>query len=192
MVVDTIQKEIRVTMDAEKYPAEIHYTTDGSTPTASSPIYQEPIVVKDSAKIVAGIFVNGQLQDRVSEQRVDYHKGIGKSIRFNSRLYLGYMAGGINAIINGYRGGLTYLDQRWQGYTDNLDCVIDLGDVIALHQVSSKWMQLTGPGVYHKVLSRLRFLRINQILHFKNIHSRGIGKPVMYNSRPRILKDSFS
>lgn len=148
MVVDTIQKEIRVTMDAEKYPAEIHYTTDGSTPTASSPIYREPIVVKDSAKIVAGIFVNGQLQDRVSEQRVDYHKGIGKSIRFNSRLYPGYMAGGINAIINGYRGGLTYLDQRWQGYTDNLDCVIDLGEVMDLHQVSSKWMQLTGPGVY--------------------------------------------
>lgn len=148
MVVDTIQKEIRVTMDAEKYPAEIHYTTDGSTPTASSPIYQEPIVVKDSAKIVAGIFVNGQLQDRVSEQRVDYHKGIGKSIRFNSRLYPGYMAGGINAIINGYRGGLTYLDQRWQGYTDNLDCVINLGEVMDLHQVSSKWMQLTGPGVY--------------------------------------------
>lgn len=148
MVVDTIQKEIRVTMDAEKSPAEIHYTTDGSTPTASSPIYQEPIVVKDSAKIVAGIFVNGQLQDRVSEQRVDYHKGIGKSIRFNSRLYPGYMAGGINAIINGYRGGLTYLDQRWQGYTDNLDCVIDLGEVMDLHQVSSKWMQLTGPGVY--------------------------------------------
>lgn len=148
MVVDTFQKEIRVTMDAEKYPAEIHYTTDGSTPTASSPIYQEPIVVKDSAKIVAGIFVNGQLQDRVSEQRVDYHKGIGKSIRFNSRLYPGYMAGGINAIINGYRGGLTYLDQRWQGYTDNLDCVIDLGEVMDLHQVSSKWMQLTGPGVY--------------------------------------------
>ena len=148
MVVDTIQKEICVTMDAEKYPAEIHYTTDGSTPTASSPIYQEPIVVKDSAKIVAGIFVNGQLQDRVSEQRIDYHKGIGKSIRFNSRLYPGYMAGGINAIINGYRGGLTYLDQRWQGYTDNLDCVIDLGEVMDLHQVSSKWMQLTGPGVY--------------------------------------------
>lgn len=148
MVVDTIQKEIRVTMDAEKYPAEIHYTTDGSTPTASSPIYQEPIVVKDSAKIVAGIFVDGQLQDRVSERRVDYHKGIGKSIRFNSRLYPGYMAGGMNAIINGYRGGLTYLDQRWQGYTDNLDCVIDLGEVMDLHQVSSKWMQLTGPGVY--------------------------------------------
>lgn len=101
MVVDTIQKEIRVTMDAEKYPVEIHYTTDGSTPTASSPIYQEPIVVKDSAKIVAGIFVNGQLQDRVSEQRVDYHKGIGKSIRFNSRLYPGYMAGG-NSVQNNF------------------------------------------------------------------------------------------
>ncbi len=187
MVVDTIQKEIRVTMDAEKYPAEIHYTTDGSTPTASSPIYQEPIVVKDSAKIVAGIFVNGQLQDRVSEQRVDYHKGIGKSIRFNSRLYPGYMAGGINAIINGYRGGLTYLDQRWQGYTDNLDCVIDLGEVMDLHQVSSKWMQLTGPWVFQP--EQVEILTSED---GKNFTSQGVVPTTVSRENPDLIFQEYT
>lgn len=187
MVVDTVKKEIRVTMDAEKYPAEIHYTTDGSTPTASSPIYQEPIVVKDSAKIVAGIFVDGQLQDRVSEQRVDYHKGIGKSIHFNSRLYPGYMAGGMNAIIDGYRGGLTYLDQRWQGYTDNLDCVIDLGKVMDLHQVSSKWMQLKGPWVYQP--EQVEILTSED---GKNFTSQGIIPTTVSRENPDLIFQEYT
>ena len=58
------------------------------------------------------------------------------------------MAGGMNALLDGYRGSLTYLDGRWQGYLDNLDCVIDMGEITDLHKVSSRWMQLTGPGVY--------------------------------------------
>ena len=58
------------------------------------------------------------------------------------------MAGGEGALLDGYRGGLTYLDGRWQGYLDNLDCVIDMGEVTEIHSVSSRWMQLIGPGVY--------------------------------------------
>ena len=54
----------------------------------------------------------------------------------------------MNALLDGYRGSLTYLDGRWQGYLDNLDCVIDMGEITDLHKVSSRWMQLTGPGVY--------------------------------------------
>lgn len=148
MQVDTLQKQILVTIDAEKYPVEIRYTTDGTTPTTDSPVYQGGIVVKDSADIRAAIFEAGKQMGEPSAKRVDYHKGIGKSIHFNSELYAGYMAGGKQALLDGYRGGLTYLDGRWQGYLDNLDCVIDLGEVTDLHSVSSRWMQLTGPGVY--------------------------------------------
>lgn len=148
MEVDTMKHEIRVYADAEKYPAEIRYTTDGSTPTASSPLYEGVIVVKDSADIRAAIFENGTLMGEPSAKRVDYHRGIGKPIHFNSKLYAGYMAGGEGALLDGYRGGLTYLDGRWQGYLDNLDCVIDMGEVMEIHSVSSRWMQLIGPGVY--------------------------------------------
>lgn len=148
MEVDTVARQITVAFDAEKYPAEIRYTTDGTVPDASSPVYDKPVVVKDSAHIVAGIFVDGKLMGDVSEKKVDYHRGINKPIHYNSELYPGYMAGGMNALLDGYRGGLTYADQRWQGYLDNLDCVVDMGEQTEIHKVSSRWMQLIGPGVY--------------------------------------------
>lgn len=148
MEVDTLRREIKVMLDAEKYPAEIRYTTDGSIPTASSQLYNGPIVVKDSADIKAAIFRDGQLQGTPTEKKVDYHRGINKPIHYNSKLYSGYMAGGMNALLDGYRGGLTYLDGRWQGYLNDLDCVVDMGEVTDIHKVSSRFMQLIGPGVY--------------------------------------------
>lgn len=146
--VDTITKQIKVSLDAERHPAEIRYTTDGTTPTASSPLYTGEIVVKDSANISAAIFEGGKLMGQPSEKRVDYHRGIGKSIQYNSRLYPGYMAGGNQALLDGVRGGLTYLDKCWQGYLNDLDCVVDMGEVTDIHSVTSNWMQLKGPWVY--------------------------------------------
>lgn len=148
MVVDTLQKKIEVSIDAEKYPAEVRYTTDGSAPTASSPLYTRPVVVKDSAHIVAAIFENGVLQGVPSEKKVDYHRGINKPIRYNNRLSSKYMAGGMNALLDGYRGGPTYMDGRWQGYTTTLDCVVDMEELTRIHKVSLRFMQLTGPDVY--------------------------------------------
>lgn len=148
MTVDILAKEIKVVLDAEKYPAEIRYTTNGTTPDVDSQIYDRPIIVKDSATITAAIFRNGKLQGIPTEKRVDYHRAINKPIKYNSRLYSGYMAGGMNALVDGYRGGMTYLDGRWQGYLNDLDCVIDMGEITDLHSVSTRFMQLTGPGVY--------------------------------------------
>ncbi len=148
MTVDTIHKKIEVMLDAEKYPAEIRYTTDGSIPTASSHLYTKPIVVKDSAHVVAAIFRDGKLQGKPSDRKVDYHRGINKPIHYNSNLSAKYMAGGMNALLDGYRGGLTYLDNRWQGYTNTLDCIVDMGEVTTIHKVSARFMQLIGPQVF--------------------------------------------
>lgn len=148
MEVDTLHKQIEVLLDAEKYPAEIRYSTDGSLPTATSILYQGPIVVKDSAHIVAAIFRDGRLQGTPTEKKVDYHRGIHKPIHFHSKLYSGYMAGGTDALVDGYRGGLTYLDGRWQGYLNDLDCVVDMEAPTELHKVSIRFMQLIGPGVF--------------------------------------------
>lgn len=148
MSVDTLRKEIHVLLDAEKYPVEIHYTLDGSLPTPSSPIYEGSITVRDSAHIKAALFRDGQLQGIPSEKQVDYHRGINKPIHYNSALFGGYMAGGLNALLDGYRGGMTYLDGRWQGYLNDLDCVVDMEELTDIHKVSIRFMQLIGPGVY--------------------------------------------
>lgn len=148
MQVDTVNHEIKVFLDAEKYPAEIRYTTNGNIPTLSSPVYERPITVKDSAIVKAAIFEDGRLKGEPMEKRVDYHRAINKPVEYNSRLYHGYMAGGMNALVDGYRGGLTYLDGVWQGYVNDLDCVIDMGEITDINYVSSRFMQLAGPNVY--------------------------------------------
>mgnify|MGYP000342757244 CR=1 FL=1 len=100
------------------------------------------------AHIKAAIFRDGVLQGTPTEKKVDYHRAINKPIHYNSKLYEGYMAGGTNALLDGYRGGLTYLDGRWQGYLDDLDCVIDMEEETDIHKVSIRFMQLIGPGVF--------------------------------------------
>lgn len=149
MKVDTVKKQIAITLDAEKYPVEIRYTTDGSIPTTSSSIYKHPIIVKDSSIIKAAIFKDGKIQGgKVSEKRVDYHRGINKPIQYNNELSEKYMAGGRNALLDGYRGGWTYYDDRWQGYTSSLDCVVDMEEITQINNVSIRFMQLIGPYVF--------------------------------------------
>ncbi len=148
MTVDTEAREIRVVLDAEKYPAEIRYTTDGTQPTATSQVYTEPVTVRDSAHFVAGVFRDGVLMGKPTEKKVDYHRGIGKPIVYRTPLYPGYMAGGRGALLDGYRGGLTYYDRRWQGYTNSLDCVVDMGEATEISKVYAKFLQLIGPSVF--------------------------------------------
>ena len=50
--------------------------------------------------------------------------------------------------MNGYRGTLTYQDGQWQGFTTNMDVVIDLQKIDTIHLVQANFMQIIGPGVY--------------------------------------------
>lgn len=181
MKVDTVNKQIEVYLDAEKYPAEIRYTTDGTVPTSSSLLYDGKIVVKDSAFIKAAIFRNGELQGKPTEKKVDYHRGINKPIHYNSKLYSGYMAGGMNALVDGYRGGLTYMDGLWQGYLNDLDCVIDMQEVTDLHKVSARFMQLKGPGVFQPATVEMLTSEDG-----KNFTSRGIIPTTISNTDPEL------
>ena len=187
MQVDTAGREIEVILDAEKYPAEIRYTTDGSVPVASSALYAGPITVQDSAHIKAAIFRDGVLQGTPTEKKVDYHRAINKPIHYNSKLYEGYMAGGTNALLDGYRGGLTYLDGRWQGYLDDLDCVIDMEEETDIHKVSIRFMQLIGPGVFQPGQVELLTSKDGE-----NFISRGIVPTTVPTDDPDLLFQEYT
>lgn len=62
------ESPIRVTLSAPLQPdAEIRYTWDGSPPGPESPLYREPLLVKDSSRIRAQAFSHGQPAGRESE-----------------------------------------------------------------------------------------------------------------------------
>lgn len=146
--VDTAGRRIKVWFDTEKYRPVIRYTVNGMAPDGQSPVYREPFFVTDSTEVKAAIFKGEMRSEPVSAARLDYHKAIGKKVVYRYRYNNGYPAAGAVTLTDGYRGGLTYSDGRWQGFLTNFEVTVDLEETTDLSYVSLKFMQLTGPGVY--------------------------------------------
>lgn len=146
--VDTAGRQIQVWFDSEKYRPVIRYTVNGTEPDGLSSVYHEPFYVTDSTQVKAAIFHGDVRSETISSARLDYHKAIGKKVAYRYRYNNGYPASGATTLTDGYRGGLTYSDGRWQGFLTNFEVTVDLDEVMDLGSVSLKFMQLTGPGVY--------------------------------------------
>ncbi|MDD3787918.1 MAG: family 20 glycosylhydrolase [Petrimonas sp.] len=139
---DKEQNAILVTLSSELYPVDIRYTTDGSQPSVASEIYTEPILVKDSALIVAQLYRGNAPVGNLVFKRVDYHKAIGKKVTYVSPFSPYYPAGGDEALVDGYVGGLTHGDGRWQGFNvPEMEFIVDLGKTHSLHTVNMNFMQ---------------------------------------------------
>ena len=142
--VDTAGKKMKVWFDAEKYRPQIRYSVNGGPEL----VYREPFYVTDSAKIEAFILDSGGRKGEIARARLDYHKAVGRKVEYRTRYSGSYPAAGGMTLTDGYRGGLTYGDGRWQGFLTHVDVVVDLEAVCDLSFVSAGFMQLTGPGVY--------------------------------------------
>ena len=146
--VDTVKKQIGITFDSEKYRPEIYYTTDGSQPTTQSIRYNSTFYMTGTAAVRAAIFVDGKPQEPELSLPVDYHKAIGKKVTYHKLWNLSYPAGDAGTLTDGYRGGSSYNDGYWQGFTTDLDITVDMGKPTLLNTFSATFMQVTGPGVY--------------------------------------------
>lgn len=96
-----------------------------------------------------------RLKNEVGERPVSLHKvnhlAVGKKITYNSKkkYYYNYTAGGDSALVDGFRGGWSYGDHRWQGIIGtDLDVTIDLGASMPILSIGADFMQLIGPGVW--------------------------------------------
>lgn len=147
--VDTVKRDIAIRLENERYQPEIRYTLDGSRPTLESPLYKGVFTTSDKSVVVtAAVFENGEAIEPVSAKETGYHLALGKLVTYNTRWNNAYPAGGVTALVDGKRGGLNYSDKLWQGFTQDMDVVIDLGESIPLNAFKARFMQLTGPDVY--------------------------------------------
>ncbi len=148
MDVDTINKRIGITFISEISNPVIYYTTDGTEPTINSNLYKGKFYVKGSTNICAAVFTNGKAEEPILNKEVDYHLAVGKNVTYNKPWNKAYPAGDAGTLTDGLRGGNSYGDGKWQGFTNDLDVVINLGEVHNINTISAKFMQITDPGVY--------------------------------------------
>ena len=149
MSVNRDEKKIQLKLDSELVEPAIYYTTDGSEPTEQSYRYQEDgIPVYGGAEICAAIFDKGEMRRPLAKRSIDYHKAIGKPVTYREPWNKAYPANREKTLADGYRGGERHNDGFWQGFTTDLDVVIDLEEPTEISRLSATFMQLTGPGIY--------------------------------------------
>ncbi len=148
MEVDTVNQRIGIKFISEINNPIIYYTTDGSVPTINSKQYSGSFYIDASAKICAAIFTDGKPEQPILEKELDYHLAIGKRVSYNKPWNKAYPAADNGSLTDGYRGGKSYGDGKWQGFTNDLNVVIDMGKVQNINRVAATFMQVIGPGVY--------------------------------------------
>lgn len=136
-----------ITLSTEQYKPEIRYTLDGSDPLFTSAKYEGPFTITGTNQLRAAIFRNHKAAQKADTLIIDFHKALGKKVSYNKK-WVSYPAQKELTLVNGYKGSLTYQDGQWQGFTSDMDVVIDLDKAETLHSISCTFMQLTGPGVY--------------------------------------------
>lgn len=146
-MIDPVSKTAIVTLNTEQYKPQIRYTTDGTKPGPDSKIYAGKFEVTGTANVKASVMRNNRTT-RVDTLLLDFHKALGKKVTYNKSWNNSYPAQKESTLVNGYKGTLTYQDNQWQGFTSDMDVVIDLGESQTLNSVSATFMQVIGPGVY--------------------------------------------
>jgi hexosaminidase len=78
----------------------------------------------------------------------NYHKAIGKKVKFNTLWDKSYPAQTESTLTNGIIGSITYSDKQWLGYLIDFDVVVDMENVTPVNKIGLRFMQYVGAGVY--------------------------------------------
>ena len=127
--------EIVVTLETEG-SADIHYTLDGSEPTATSPKYEAPLRIKQNAEVKA-VAVRPTGNSRIFSEKIDFNKATAKPITLKVAPSRGYDFNGGPELTDGLSGNDNYKTGRWLGFQGkDLDAVIDLKEPTEFSKVS--------------------------------------------------------
>lgn len=111
---------LKVKLDCIRPDVDIHYTTDGSEPTASSPIYADSLLVSESQTIKSATFAKGKQMGKTLILPVIWNKATAKPVSGsnpNEKL-----------LTNGIRGSLKQTDFEWCSWdrSDRVSFTINL------------------------------------------------------------------
>jgi hexosaminidase len=145
------KNNIEVTLQSSLPGATIYYTTNGSKPSSNSKAYTSSLALNKSCILKAQLYGAQQKPvGRVFQQRLHVHKANGASVTLTNRPVERFNPGA-DALVNGIEGNNRYNNGQWTGFSgDNLEAVIDLGNVqtiqsVTMHFLNYHWQRMWAP-----------------------------------------------
>lgn len=153
---------LTLTLECERPDVDIHYTLDGTEPTATSPRYTQALTLKENVTVKAATFAGNEQQGKTLILPVEWNKGTAKPL-VNA-------ASGMEVLVNGLRGSLKQTDFEW--YTGAMSVTVDLQqpeDIrsctagcitnygMAVHKPKSMTVELSDDNLHFKEAGKLTF-----------------------------------
>lgn len=153
---------LALTLECERPDVDIHYTLDGTEPTATSPRYTQALTLKENVTVKAATFAGNEQQGKTLILPVEWNKATAKPL-VNA-------APGMEVLVNGLRGSLKQTDFEW--YTGAMSVTVDLQqpeDIrsctagcitnygMAVHKPKSMTVELSDDNLHFKEAGKLTF-----------------------------------
>lgn len=123
----TKTKHIALELNANSSLGEIRYTTDGTTPTTASLLYQSPIELEKDITITSALFKNKELKGKIASRNYSINKATNKPITLKTPPSKSYNYGGGFTLVNGVVAKLPRVNNEWLGWGGNdLEAIIHL------------------------------------------------------------------
>lgn len=130
---------LKISSEASGY--QIHYTTDGSTPNATSALYNLPFPVDKSITVKSVLVKDGTVWGEPSSCQVIDHKAAGKPVTILKPYSFKYPGTGNNSLTDGLKGNKSFKN-GWQGYEGtDMEIVIDLQKPETINSISTTFVQ---------------------------------------------------
>ncbi|HSL54644.1 MAG TPA: glycoside hydrolase domain-containing protein, partial [Pyrinomonadaceae bacterium] len=127
---------------------DLHYTTDGSEPSAKSQRFTKPFFIEADTTVKAlAIAADGRrsLVATANYHRIPHDWKITLESRYSSQ----YTGGGDFALIDGIRGTTNWSGGGWQGYQGkDFGAMLDLGNVQDVSSVGAGFLQDMGSWIW--------------------------------------------
>lgn len=106
--------------------APIHYTLDGTEPTAASPVADSVLSIKENCTFKA-IAIRPTQNSRILTEKISFSKSTAKPTNANQPVNKQYEFNGITTLTDGLKGNGNYKTGRWIAfYRNDMDVTIDL------------------------------------------------------------------
>ncbi|MFZ5519010.1 MAG: family 20 glycosylhydrolase [Candidatus Zhuqueibacterota bacterium] len=146
---DRAARQFTVAFEPGEQQLIIHYSTDGSVPTLSSPQYTAPLKLNATCLLKAAAFRDGAPYGEAVEKALLFHGALGRTVVLTSPYSYKYTAGGAHALTDGVTGSVDFRDGFWQGFEqDDFEAVVDLGKVSTVTDIKTRFLQNSGSWIF--------------------------------------------